>query len=237
MKYVLLIVLVISYSTSFAQNAFQYQNTYTGYAVNGNDIVLPITRGGSDYGGKPYFSKDWVSGSVTTTDKNTFSDKLVFLYDKVNSTLYFKSKDSNTLMKADMSKISSFILSTDKPHTFINGNLIGNAYNGKFFEVLLLDENKYSLFKLTDTHFEHTQTSKASQALTESLSTGNYIDHVTYYIFYKNILQPVELKKKLFPKFMNADADKAEAYMKTNNSNFNESYVINMLDTINEQIQ
>jgi hypothetical protein len=218
-------------------NAFQTQNIYTGYAVSGNDIVLPVTRGSAAYGGKPYFSKDWVSGSVTTTDKNSFSDGLVFLYDKVNSVLYFKNKDSNTIMKADMSKISSFALVTDRSHTFINGNLISKEYNGKFFEVLLLDEKHYSFLKLTETDLQHTETSKASQAMTESISAGSYVDTDKYFILIDGNLQLVELKKKSFPEVLGKDEDKAESYIKSKNGNFNETYVVNMLTAINDQIK
>lgn len=218
-------------------NAFQTQNSYTGYAVSGNDIVLPVYKGNSNIAGNPYFSKDWVKGSVTTTDNYTFSDKLVFMYDKTNNSLYFKNTDSNTIMKADMPKISSFNLITGEPQTFINGNLVSKDYNGKFFEVLVLDEKKYSLFKLTETHFEHNEASRASQAMMESISTGSYVDKVIYFLFAGNSLQPVELKKKVFSKALGKDDDKAEAYIKSNNGNFNETYVVNMLTAINEQAQ
>ena len=216
-------------------NAFQTQNIYTGYAVSGNDIVLPVYKGNSDVIGSPFFSKDWVKGSVTTTDKNTFSDNLVFIYDKTENNLYFKNIDSNKIMKADISKISAFNLITDKPHTFIKGDFIDKDYSNKFFEVLVLDEKKYSLFKLTQTHYQQTEVSKASQAMTESISPGKYVDDVTYFLFSNNVLQPVELKKKFFINDMNKDADKTEAYLSKNKGNFNESYVILMLNAINAQ--
>ena len=149
-------------------NAFQTQSIYSGYAVSGGDVMLPVYKGSSDIQGSPFFSKDWVNGSITTTDKNTYSDKLVFMYDKTDNTLYVKNTDSNKILKADISKISAFSLTTDKLHTFIKGDLLDKDYSGKFFEVLVLDEKKYSLFKLTQTEFQHTQTSTASQAMTES---------------------------------------------------------------------
>jgi len=242
MKYVFsaLLLFFSFYQNVIAQvtggNAFQTQSIYTGYAVSGNDVVLPVTISSSAYGGKPYFSKNWVSGSVTTTDKNTFSDGLVFLYDKVNGVLYFKNKDSNTIMKADMSKISSFALVTDKSHIFINGNLISKDYNGKFFEVLLLDEKHYSFFKLTETALEHNETSKASQAMTQDISAGSYVDTDKYFVFVDGNLQQVELKRKSFPEVLGKDEDKAENYIKSKNGNFNETYVVNMLTAINDQL-
>lgn len=218
-------------------NAFQTQNIYTGYAVSGNDVVLPVYKGSSDVQGSPFFSKDWVKGSVTTTDKNTYSDKLEFMYDKTDNTLYVKNIDSNKILKADISKISSFSLITDKQHTFVKGDLVNKDYTGKFFEVLVLDEKKYSLFKLTRTEFQHTQTSAASQAMTESISSGKYVDNATYFLYANSVLQPVELKKKNFVKAMNADVDKAQKYVDENKGNFNESYVIQMLNTLNSETE
>jgi hypothetical protein len=139
-------------------------------------------------------------------------------------------------MKADMSKIASFILITDKAHTFINGNLISKDYNSKFFEVLLLDEKHYSFLKLTETDLQHAETSKASQAMTESISAGSYVDTDKYFLLVDGNLQQIELKKKSFPETLGKDEDKAENYIKSKNGNFNETYVVNMLTSINDQI-
>ncbi|HEX5152250.1 MAG TPA: hypothetical protein VFW07_12440 [Parafilimonas sp.] len=88
--------------------------------------------------------------------------------------------------------------------------------------------------KYTATDFESITTSKASQAMTQMLSAGNYIDKETYFLFYNNTLQPVEFKKKSFPKALdNADFDKAEAYIKMNNGNFNESYASKLIESLN----
>jgi hypothetical protein len=54
--------------------------------------------------------------------------------------------------------------------------------------------------KYTATNFEQATTSKASQAMTQTLSNGRYVDKETYFLFFNNALQPVELKRKLSPK-------------------------------------
>ncbi len=241
MKYLLsaLLLFFSFYQNVIAQvtggNAFQTQSIYTGYAVSGNDVVLPVYKGSSDVEGNTFFSKDWVNGSVTTMDKNTYSEKLLFMYDKTTNSLYVKNTDSNKILKADMSKISAFSLTTDKQHTFIKGDLLDKDYSGKFFEVLVLDEKKYSLFKLIQTEFQHTQTSTASQAMTESISPGKYVDNVTYFLYANNVLQPVELKKKTFVKAINTD--KAETYINEHKGNFNESYIISMLNALNSEAE
>ena len=138
-------------------------------------------------------------------------------------------------MEADESKIYSFSLITDKAHLFMRGDLFSRDYTGKFFEVLVFNDKKYSFLKYTTTSFEPSVTIKASQTMTQSFSTGKYVDKINYFLFYNNILQPVELKKKTFPKALDSTAyDKAEFYIKNNNSNFNELYVTRLLETINE---
>jgi hypothetical protein len=225
---------VIITAAANAQNAFQVQSIYTGYAVNGNDVVIPTFNSTTDLSSNQYFNKKWLPGSVTTKDKNTFGDNLVFMYDKVNNDLYYKNADSDKIYKADVMKISSFGLVKDnKEHIFIKGDFVNSDYAGKFFEVLVLNENKYSLFKLTQTEFQHSQTSAASQAMTESISPGSYVDKVTYFLYANHTLTNVDLKKKSFAGYLGADAGKAEAYIKNNKGNFNESYVVAMLNDIN----
>ena len=243
MKSIILVTVFISctaciFSQSLGGNAFQAQSIYTGYAVSGNDVVLPVYKGGGEIGGNPYFNKDWTKGSVKTTDNNEFSKKLLFMYDKVAGKLYFKNTDSNVIMEADADKIYSFTLITDKPHVFMRGEFFSPDYKGKFLEVLLYDMNKYSFLKYTATSFEEPVTSKASQAMTQAISYGKYVDNTTWFIYYNNLLQPVELKKKSFPKAFEGDVQaKVEAYIKNNSGNFNESYIINMLGDINEDLQ
>lgn len=242
MKPILLVtVFIVSTLSVLSQfsggNAFQSQSIYTGYAVSGNDVVLPVYKANGEIG-NPYFSKDWAKGSVKTIDNNEFSKKLLFMYDKVAHKLYFKNEDSNVIMEADQDKIYSFTIITDKPHTFMRGEFFSPDYKGKFLEVLAYDEDKYSFLKYTATSFEQPVTSKASQAMTESISYGKYVDDTKYFIYYDNLLTPVELKKKSFPKvFADAEQSKVETYIKNNNGNFNELFVINMLDVINGQIQ
>jgi hypothetical protein len=200
--------------------------------------MLPSYRSSTDkIEGSSYFSKDWVKGSVTTTDNNVFSKNLLFMFDKVNNTLYYKKQDSSMTWKVDINKLSAFNLITDQPHIFMKADFFTKDHPGEFFEVLLLDEKKYSFLKRMETSFEQPPVNRAAQAMTESISSGRYVDKVSYFIFNNGTLTEVELKKKSFPNAMNADEDKAETYIKNHNGNFNESYVITMLTDINEQIK
>jgi hypothetical protein len=232
--FILLSALIFSGNAIAQGNSFQSQSPYTGHLVNNFEVVLPTYNSGGDVEGKPFFSKDWVRGSVKTIMNEEFSDKLLFLYDKVGGKLFFKNDDSATIMEADRGMTYSFTLITDKPHIFMRGDLFSKDYNGKFFEALVFNDKNYSLLKYTTTNFEQTTTSKASQAMTQTISAGRYVDKETYFLFFNNTLQPVELKKKAFPKALNnADCDKAEAYIKMNNGNFNEAYASKLIESLN----
>ena len=136
-KYLSVFLLIIGFSKKTISQGNAFQNNYlvAGYAVGDNKVGLPYEING-EHEGNPYFSKDWVKGSVKTTDNQEFSNRLLFIYDKIAGNLYFKNQDSTTIMEADKSKISSFTLITDKPHVFMQGGAFSTDYAGKFIEVL-----------------------------------------------------------------------------------------------------
>jgi hypothetical protein len=234
-KYWFILLLVIGFSKKAITqgNVFQNNTVIVGTVRSS----LPTYKENGEYEGNPFFSKDWVKGSVKTTDNQEFSNKLLFMYDKFTGYLYLKKQDSDTTMVDDKSKIYSFSLVTDKPHIFIRSELFSADYPGKFFEVLVLDDKRYSLLKYTEAVYEKPRTAKAAEK-TVTIAPGRFTDNVTYFISFNKVLQPVELKKKSFVKSLDPnDAAKAEAYIKNNYGDFDESYIINMLDDINEDGQ
>lgn len=210
-------------------NYFQKANL-----VNNNDVMLPSYKVNGEDAYNTYFSKDWVKGSVTTTDNQTYSEGLVFKFDKVNRQLYFKKIDSETIMQAEMSKVSLFSLITDKQYIFIKGDLLSNQHKGEIFEILVLDEKKFSLLKYILSVYQQPMENSAAQAMTQTKTTGKYVDVPVYYIYNNSSLQQVDLKKKSFLKALNPDELKAQSYIQSHNGNFNEVYAINLLNYINQ---
>src|SRR5436189_4240503 len=102
-------------------NFFQKRNI-----ENNNDLGLPSYASTAE-NVDAYYTKDWVKGSVTTTDHITYDSNLVFMYDKINSKLYFRNPDSSTVMEADITKIISFSLITDKPYLFVKSDFFKGA--------------------------------------------------------------------------------------------------------------
>jgi len=211
------------------------ESAYTGYVVNNNVPALPNSTSGG-VTGNPYFSQDWVNGSITTGDNKVISQDLVFMYNKVDGRLFLKKSESAIILQADPAKITSFTLITDRPHTFMRSDLLGTEYTGKFYEVLVRDEKKYSFLKLTTSEFEENTTGAASQVMTVSSSAGSYSDKVKYFIAKEGQLVPVNLKKKSFESALAADKDKTDKYFKEHSGSFNEDAAIGLITEINGQV-
>ena len=209
-------------------NYFQKQNI-----ENNNNIGLPGYTSNDAVDENAYFSKEWVKGSVTATDHNTYGSDLVFMYDKISGNLYFRKPDSAIVMQADMDKIVLFYLFTDKPHVFVKSDYFPGADKNHFYEVLVLNDNKYSLFKFTRRVYETSSDNKARQALTEDMTSGSYQDKTSYFLYSNSSLKEVELRKNNFLNAMDADKDKVEQYIHTHKGNFNEEYVAKMLVDLN----
>lgn len=205
-------------------NYFQKANL-----VSNNDVVLPSYVLNGEGADNTYFSKDWVEGSVTTKDNQTYSGGLVFMFNKVNSQLYFRKADSATVMEADMNKISLFSLITDKPHIFIKGDLLNKEQNDEIFKILILDQKGFSFLKSIISNYQQPSGNSAAQALTQTQTPGKYVDNPVYYIYKNNALQQTQLKKKEFLKALDPDELKAGAYTQSHKGNFNETYAVNLI--------
>ena len=222
-----------------AQNSFQSGSPYTGttVTVNGNDVMLPAYATTKDkFEGSTYFSKEWAAGSVTTTDNTVFGASLLFMYDKMNNELYYKKRDSQTTWKVDLTKVSGFSIQTERPHIFMRADYFNKDYTGQYFEVLLLDEKKYSLLKYMKVTYEENISSKGSQAMNQNFSTGRYVDNVKYFLFKDGISTEVTLKKKRFEEALGADSQKAQAYFKDHGGSFNEPAAVSLIAEVNSQL-
>jgi len=212
------------------------ESAYTGYVVNNNVPALPNSTSGG-VTGNPYFSKDWVNGSITTGDNKVISQDLVFMYNKVDGRLFLKKSESAVILQADPAKITSFTLITDRPHTFVRTDAFTKEYSGNFYEVLVRDEKKYSLLKLTTAEFQENTTAAASNVMTVTSSAGSFSDKVKYYICKDGQLTQVSLKKKSFQSTIASDKDKAEKYFQEHSGSFNEDAAIGLITEINAQVE
>lgn len=180
-----------------------------------------------------FFTKDWTSGSIVTVRNQTFSEGMLFLYDKLNNLLYFKLSDSSeTILTVDSRSISSFTINSDKPHTFMPGVLFSARFENKFVEVLTNSDTGYVLLKEIKPGLPGEQISGVA-AVTAQESALKYKDEISYYIYHKGVIYPAELKKKSLAKAMANDSRFIELLKKENGERLTENSLQNIIHELN----
>jgi hypothetical protein len=159
------------------QSGFEGLQTYSSHNVDGSQ----------------FFTDSWSTGSITSQNKQVFSDSYLFLYDKVRQELFVKQKDSNVVVLIDKNQIFSFTINTDKPHLFQHAQIYDLNNTVDFFE-MLSQNNNYTLLKLNKASFE-----KANPNDMEKVRGGvfedAFVDHITYYLYHNNKLQKITLNE------------------------------------------
>lgn len=198
------------------QSGFEGLQTYNSGNVNGNQ-----------------FSTDsWSLGSVTTTDKQVISNYL-FLYDKVRQELFLKAKDTDLVVLADKNQIISFTINSDKPHTYYHAELYDQEQAGSFFE-LLVQNNKYTLLKLTKTTFEKANPNDMEK-VKQGIFNDAFIDHTTYYIYSNNKAEKVALNQHALNKILKESRTKTDEFFTLHqNDEVNEKLLISLINYLNE---
>lgn len=209
-------------------------NHALGSFTNGRltqEKVLAITGRAPE--NNQFFTKDWVNGNVVTVQNETFSSGLVFLYDKANNILYYKMKDSSTIMSVDSRNISSFTLnSNDKAHRFKPGRFFSTEFSNEYVEVLTLADTGYALIKEIKTTQMGEQISDVA-VVTAQEPSAKYKDATSYYIYHNGNIYPVELKKKALVKSMADDNHFMEVLNQQNSDKITESSLALLINQLN----
>ncbi len=197
------------------QTGFEGLQTYNSGNVNGNQ-----------------FSTDnWSLGSVTTTEKQVISDYL-FLYDKVRQELFLKAKDDNVVVLADKKQIASFTINSDRPHNYYHAELYDPQQAGSFFE-LLVQNNKYTLLKLTKTTFEKANPNDMEK-VKQGIFNDAFTDQITYYIYYNNTTEKIALNQHSLKKTLKESRSKTDDFFSIHqNDEVNEDLLISLVNYVN----
>lgn len=199
-----------------------------GKAQTGYESFQTYTSGAVD--GSQFLPDNWCNGSVTTVN-NEVINKYLFIYDKVKQNLYIKTKDSNLVVLADKSQISSFILQADKTYSFAKASVYDPSLADGFLEILV--SGNYTLLKTINTTFE-----KADPSDLERARLGNhndaFVDHNTYYIYYDHKLQKIKLTENSLRKTIGSSDLKLNDFLNAHQQdNIDEDYLINLVTSLN----
>ena len=179
-----------------------------------------------------FFTKDWVNGIVVTVRNETFSSGLLFLYDKANNILYYKMKDSSSIMSVDSRNISSFTLNSDKAHKFKPGRFYSTEFGDKYVEVLTLSDSGYALIKAIKSTLPGEQISDVAVVTAQEPNT-KYKDEISYYIYHNGVVYPVDLKKKSLVKNMTDDSTFISLLNEQNSDKITESSLALLINQLN----
>ncbi len=215
----------------YAQNTVGVRDDLKGIVLhNANVNTTTITTfNNSEVRGTRYLYSDWIAGSVTNENNETYSENYTFNFDKINHDLY--AKNNNISVVIDKSKIKYFTIGYQK---FINSSLIDAKVKGLFYEVLVNDTSKISLYKLTITKFV-----KADPTNMMNVKTGNfsseYVDEAKYFV--SNIngqLNKINLTENNIKKVLKFNGERLNTYFALHSTeDVDENFLIRLIKFLN----
>ena len=249
-KVIILFACLIIYSITYAHNPIGIQsdllnvsktvpnngpvdrNTGLSSLVSNSQNNTGITTfNSSSIKGTRYLFDDWHTGSVTDENNNTVSTNYAFNFDKINHDLYAKYLTQvNMSVLIDKSKIKRFTIGD---YSFINSTLINPDQKGWFYQVLVEDGSKLSLYKLVKTSFV-----RANPADMSNVKNGNfsseYVDNISYYIADGKEFNKVNLTANNIRKVLKAHSEKVNKYYSDNRAkDVNEDFLTDLIRFLN----
>jgi hypothetical protein len=234
MKTVLIIAGCISSSFLVnAQNTIGVQNdlkTAGMHSLNVNTTAIS-TFGSGDVKGSRYLFLSWTPGSVTDQNNVIYSKEYTFNFDKIDHELYARyNLQGNISIIVDKSKVKRFTIGAEN---FINSSLINPKEPGLFYQVLVEDSSKISLYKLTKTKFVRANPSDMTNVKTGNFSS-EFVDGITYYVLIGKDLSKINLTANNIRKVLKTQSEKVSSYYELNSSkDVDEEFLIELVKYLN----
>ena len=253
-KYILLLIYPLLTNISFGQSTIGFQNDIknigtlsssngavmnhdgkiTSESLNSQTISGITTFNNSDVKGARYLFDTWTNGNVTDIKNNIYSSNYTFNFDKINQDVYAKYTGSaNISVVLDKSQIKRFTIGS---FNFINASLVDPKVKDGFYNILIEDSAKVSLYKFTTTKFI-----KANPNDMMNIRTGNfgseYKDENKYFISVnKGELKKVTLSESSIKKALKNQSDKVDNYfsLHSSSSELDENFLIGLIRNINQ---
>ena len=131
----------------------------------------------------------------------------------------------------DKSKIKYFTIGTQK---FINGKLLNPSGKDVFYQVLVEDSSKYSLYKLNITKYEKANFNDVSK-VRSGTNYNEYVDNLSYYISQKGTLKKINLTENSIRKVLSDQSKKVDDFFNQNpNKDIDENLLTLLIITINQ---
>ena len=234
MRYFVLFFIFCSWGAgTLAQTTgFSTQNLGNILNASGYELSLLDTKEGTT--GSRCFLGNWLKGRVTASDGTVVeNDSVLYYYDKISHDLYY-TYDKKLTMKVESRNVGSFTLQEgNKSHHFKRLDLIEP---GVFFEALVEEASKCSLYKLTVTKFK--KADYMNHGLYESGSRfDQYIDNFKYYVVLPGGEQyrQVSFKRKSLKEVFDDSGNRLSSYLsKHGKEPVNEDFLKGLVDHLNK---
>jgi hypothetical protein len=234
----------------FSTQALFSQSGTTGVAM-GQEFAELAAHGGlsgkgfaafqsyssSQVNGSQFFLPDWVNGEVVTRRNEVYNEGLQFLYDKVRQELFVRQKDSSLILLTNKDEIQSFHLkdANKNQFRFVNSSFYTTERPEVFYQVLIDDSVKLTLFKYIKTSFVKADLTDMMKQREGDVYDA-FVDKYFYFLsWHDGLLYPVQLKTKSVRKAftdMHLDPD---AYLKEHYQPVDEDFLIEMVKHFNQK--
>lgn len=244
-KMKILYLLFFSPFISFAQT--QTARTVGGNPVlmSGNEFNMYEKAGGGgidafstapagDVRGSQFFFSDWSKGEVVTIRKEVYGDDLRFVYDKVRQQLFVRKNESDPVLLTNKDEIQTFtLIKGDSVHIFVNSKFYTADRPEVFFEILVFDSSKISLFKYIKTTLVRGNPNDMMKQ-SQGAVYDEFVDKNIYYLVKgKSGLVPVQLKLKSIKKAFEELDINCEAYLNSHPGTTDEKYLVDLVKSLN----
>jgi hypothetical protein len=223
---------------SLAAPALNSGNEFDIYQKSGGGGIDAFKTGGygGDVKGNPFFLTDWSKGEVVTTRREVYGDDLQFVYDKVRQELFVRKKDAEPILLTNKDEIKSFSLTDEKniQYNFINSKYFTEERPEVFYQVLVYDSSKLSLFKYIKTTFVRNNPSDMMKQK-EGDVYDEFVDKNIYCLkMGKDELKTIQLKSKSIKKVLEEFQFNAETYLSSHPEQLDEKYLIELIKSLNQ---
>lgn len=233
MRYIFVFSILCSYATMGIAQTTGFSTQNLGNILNASGYELSLLEIKESTKGTRFFLDKWLKGTVTATDGTLVKDDSVLYYfDKISHNLYY-TYDHKQTMKVENKNISSFILQDGRVnHSFKRMELIKPVV---FFEVLVENTSKYSLYKEISTAYK-----KADYINHGMYESGNrfdqYIDNFRYYIVLpgEKMYKLISFTKKSLEEVFEGSGAIFNSYFSTHRKDpINEDFLITLVNHLN----
>jgi hypothetical protein len=238
---VLLVPASVFPQTQTVRNSLTTQGLTSGHEFDvfqkagGGGLSAFNTSPSGDVRGTQFFLPDWSKGEVITIRKEVYGDDLQFVYDKVRQELFVRKKDAEPILLANKDEIKSFSLSDENraQYNFVNSKYFSDERPEVFYQVLVYDSSKLSLFKYTKTSFVRGNPNDMMKQK-EGAIYDEFVDKIIYYLeMGKGELKTIQLKSKSIRKVLDELHINADAYLNSHPERPDEKYLTEMIRSLN----